>query len=106
MKLSLNFTSAPELPSIPKGSKAPFLVAFEANGIQQYASAFFLNDYLVTFEYGCGHADCREKHGNGCPTTGWFALDSDFTFEDGRKPIIGKVLAWAPLEEISAPLAA
>lgn len=106
MQLSVRFTATPALPSVAAGRKAEFLIAFETNGIRQFASALYLNEYPVTMEYGCDHPDCREKHGHGCPTSGWFWLDSDFTFEEGRKPIIGKVLAWAPLEEISVPLAA
>lgn len=98
--LSIDFTHLPELPAVAVGSNGKFLILHETNGYRMLSSAFYLNEYPVTMEYGCGHAACRDTHGAGCPVTGWYGLDSNFDFEEGRRPILGTVISWAEIDQL------
>lgn len=103
MQIAVNFVTTPELPDVPSGSKEKFVVVIDGKRGGSHALAYFLKDYPVTMEYGCDSEGCKETHGRGCPVTGWYSVDSDFDAEDGKIPLLRRVLAWAPLKDVKIP---
>lgn len=101
---TLTFFPGDKAPMIPPGYEKYFLVAVKrsARPVSVFP-ALYLNRYPLTFEFGCAADDCHEKHQDGCPTTGWYAVESSNSeFDSLYFPLLHSgdaLIEWAPMPE-------
>lgn len=107
-KALLQFHPGEQTPPVDKGRMRCFIVVLkgESTGRLSTTPLYYLRDYPLNFEEGCGAEDCEDTHEDGCPVTGWFYDESNFDCENCYYHASGEVLAWSELPSPDDALAA
>ncbi len=99
----LKWMSGTATPKIADASCEYFAVAVRRghSGKTYTFTAVYLNKYGLEYE-DC-KCSCEEEHGDGCPTTGWFTVESSNQYDGGLYTHLlskgDELVAWAAIPE-------